>query len=140
MKHNPSMQMTVMSKVDRIWILNTSFKMADEDTSLDELIEQAQALLEQEKPQKRKAGESEFEFYWDSVSGHRINKQILSTFSKAIRVFKISDLQQFWRFDCLFALVGFNFVHSSPLFEHVSEEKSLLKLYLSILGVVSLQN
>lgn len=29
--------------------------MADEDTSLDELIEQAQALLEQEKPQKRKA-------------------------------------------------------------------------------------
>ena len=66
--------MTVMSKVDRIWILNTSFKMADEDTSLDELIEQAQALLEQEKPQKRKAGESEFEFYWDSVSGHRINK------------------------------------------------------------------
>ena len=74
MKYNPSMQMTVMSKVDRIWILNTSFKMADEDTSLDELIEQAQALLEQEKPQKRKAGESEFEFYRDSVSGHRINK------------------------------------------------------------------
>ena len=74
MKHNPSMQMTVMSKVDRIWILNTSFKMADEDTSLDELIEQAQALLEQEKPRKRKAGESEFEFYRDSVSGYRINK------------------------------------------------------------------
>lgn len=66
--------MTVMSKVDWIWILNTSFKMADEDASLDELIEQAQALLEQEKPRKRKAGESEFEFYRDSVSGYRINK------------------------------------------------------------------
>ena len=37
--------------------------MADEDASLDELIEQAQALRE-----------SEFEFYRDSVSGHRINK------------------------------------------------------------------
>lgn len=74
MKYNPSMQMTVMSKVHWVWILNTSFKMADKDTSLDELIEQAQALLEQEKPRKRKAGESEFEFYRDSVSGHRINK------------------------------------------------------------------
>ena len=50
------------------------FKMADEDASLEELIEQAQALLEQEKPRKRKAGESEFEFYRDSVSRHRINK------------------------------------------------------------------
>lgn len=48
--------------------------MADEDAaSLDEFIEQAEALFEQEKPRKRKAGESEFEFYRDSVSGHRIN-------------------------------------------------------------------
>ena len=39
MKYNPSMQMTVMSKVHWVWILNTSFKMADEDASLDELIE-----------------------------------------------------------------------------------------------------
>ena len=74
MKYNPSVQMTVMSKVDWVWILNTSFKMVDEDASLDELIEQAQALLEQEKQRKRKAGESEFEFYRDSVSGHWINK------------------------------------------------------------------
>ena len=49
--------------------------MADDDASWDELIEQAQALLEQEKPRKRKLGESEFEFYRDSVSGHRISKQ-----------------------------------------------------------------
>lgn len=49
--------------------------MAGEDAaSLDELIEQAEALFEQQKPRKRKAGESEFEFYRDSVSGHRINK------------------------------------------------------------------
>lgn len=48
--------------------------MADDDPSLDELIEQAQALLEQDKPRKRKLGESEFEFYRDSVSGHRVNK------------------------------------------------------------------
>ena len=48
--------------------------MADEDASLDELIEEAQALLEEEKPRKRKVGESEFEFFRDSVSGHRISK------------------------------------------------------------------
>ena len=48
--------------------------MADEDASLDELIEQAQAFLDQDKPRKRKVGESEFEFYRDSVSGHRISK------------------------------------------------------------------
>ena len=46
MKYNSSMQMTVMSKEDWIWILNSSFKMADEDASLDELTEQAQALWE----------------------------------------------------------------------------------------------
>ena len=54
--------------------IECSLKMADDDPSLDELIEQAQALLEQDKPRKRKLGESEFEFYRDSVSGHRINK------------------------------------------------------------------
>jgi len=60
-----------MSKVD--WI--RKFKMADyEDASLEELTEQAQALLKQEKPRKKKARESEFVCYRDSVSGHRINK------------------------------------------------------------------
>ena len=48
--------------------------MADEDANLDELTEQAQALSEQEKPRKRKVGESEFEIYRDSVFGNRINK------------------------------------------------------------------
>ena len=44
--------MTVMYKVEWIWTLNSSFKMTDEDASLDELVEQAQALLEQEKLRK----------------------------------------------------------------------------------------
>ena len=44
--------------------------MADEGASLDELLEEAQALLEEKKPRKRKVGESEFEFFRDSVSGH----------------------------------------------------------------------
>ena len=48
--------------------------MADEGASLDELLEEAQALLEEKKPRKRKVGESEFEFFQDSVSGHQISK------------------------------------------------------------------
>ena len=48
--------------------------MADEGKRLDELIEEAEALLELEKPRKRKKGESEFEFYRDSLTGHRTTK------------------------------------------------------------------
>ena len=46
-----------------------------EEQSLDELIEHAESLLEQGKTQKRKKGESEFEFHVDSVTGHRISKR-----------------------------------------------------------------
>ena len=81
--------------------------MTDDDASLDELIEQAQALLEQEKPRKRKSGESEFEFYRDSVSGHRISKHKYRPRSRKPSAFsQISDLQQFWRFDVLFFHIG----------------------------------
>ena len=49
--------------------------MAAEDKSLDELIEEAEALLERENPRKRRKRESEFEFYRDSVTGLRTSKQ-----------------------------------------------------------------
>ena len=48
--------------------------MADQGKSLDELIEGAEALLELEKPRKRKKGERGFKFYRDSLTGHRTTK------------------------------------------------------------------
>ncbi|XP_015752107.1 PREDICTED: uncharacterized protein LOC107331928 isoform X2 [Acropora digitifera] len=76
MKHNSSMNMAMTIKglgTDKADLLEGN-KMADEGKSLDELIEEAEALLELEKPRKRKKGESEFEFYCDSLTGHRTTK------------------------------------------------------------------
>ena len=76
MKHNSSMNMAMTIKglgTDKADLLEGN-KMADEGKSLDELIEEAEALLELEKPRKRKKGESEFEFYRDSLTGHRTTK------------------------------------------------------------------
>ena len=76
MKHNSSMNMAMTmkglgtDKADLLW----GNKMADEGKSLDELIEEAEALLELEKPKKRKKGDSEFEFYRDLLTGHRTAK------------------------------------------------------------------
>ena len=49
--------------------------MADEGKSLDELIEEAEALLEPEKPRKKRRGESDFQFHRDSLTGHRTTKR-----------------------------------------------------------------
>ena len=49
-------------------------KMADQGKNLDKLIEEAEALMELEKPRKRKEGQSGFEFYRDSLTGHRTTK------------------------------------------------------------------
>lgn len=76
MKHNSSMNMAMTIKglgTAKADLLEGN-KMADEGKSLDELIEEAVALLELEKPRKRKKGESEFEFYRDSLTGHRTTK------------------------------------------------------------------
>ncbi|XP_044171275.1 uncharacterized protein LOC122955576 isoform X2 [Acropora millepora] len=76
MKHNSSMNMAMTIKglgTDKADLFEGN-KMADEGKSLDELIEEAEALLELEKPRKRKKGESEFEFYRDSLTGHRTTK------------------------------------------------------------------
>ena len=76
MKHNSSMNMAMTIKglgTDKADLLEGN-KMADEGKSLDELIEEAEALLELEKPRKRKKGESQFEFYRDSLTGHLTTK------------------------------------------------------------------
>ena len=111
--------------------------MADDDASLDELIEQAQALLEQEKPRKRKLGESEFEFYRDSVSGHRISKHKYrprsrkpSAFSQSATCSSFEGLKC-----CRFILAGCTFVLPSPLFSILVRES--FQLYSSILLTVS---